>query len=541
MRRLLCVLLLTGCTASTGPSVRPAPEGATTGGVLRIGITAPGSIDPGNDYEPMGDLIVRTMCDPLIAADPMTGELRPALAESWVVTDSGQRLVLRLRKGLRFSDGSRLTADDVAFSLSRVASADFASAAASRLELIDGYRFVHGDAETDNDSERRSLKGVRVLDEQSVEITLSNPHADFLRVLTSPLTTPVPRAAGDVPAFGRRPVCSGPYVLTAPFLAGDTVVRLNRSPDHVGTDTSLTLGGAGYADTVEFRVFPTVAAAAAAQRRGEVDVAAAEPADTDVQTGPGPLVEFVGFPTSKTPVFDKLVVRRALALALDREALVASVFPGTRTAATGFLPPTTLPAFVADACGDLPVRGDVTKAQSLLTEAGVDLRGVRAPLYVNRDGKNLRLAQAVAARWKATLGFTAVVTPSTFDDYVLRGTSTQGFDGPFRFSWSTSFPDPDGSLYPLFSSERVGRDNFSRFSDPTVDRALVRQAREAEDATDRQLDYRKVEQLLCTSLPMVPLTFSTSRYLVAKTVTSAAPTYVDRTNGQLLVRELHLP
>jgi ABC-type transport system substrate-binding protein len=542
-RVLVLALLAAGCTTNAAPAVRPAADGARAGGTLRIGITQPGSLDPGNDYEPMGDLVLRTMCDPLIAADPRTGDLRPALVESWVVTDSGQRLVLRLRKGARFSDGTDVTADDVVHSLSRIASADYASAAAAQLSSIDGYREVHGDEETDNDLDRRRMKGVRALDDRSVEITLVRRQADFVRLLTSRLVTPVPRAAAaaDATAFARSPVCAGPYALAAPFRPGDKRIVLRRSAAHLPVDPTLTNGGRGYADVVEFHVYADADAAAAAQQRGAVDVAAARPTDVEVQSGPGPLVEYVGLPTATAPVFDRPVVRRALARALDRQALVDAVFPGTRVPATGFLPPTTLPVFRADACGDaLPAGGDVKGARADLAAAAVDLRDVQVTFYVNDDGRNLQLAREVAAQWKAAFGLTARPVPSTFDAFITRATSAAGFDGPFRFSWATPYPDPDGSLYPLFASDRIGRDNVSRFSDPQVDRALVRQAREAEAAGDRTADYRRAERLLCDAMPMIPLTFSRSRYLVSTAVGAAAGSLVDRTSGQFLVREAYL-
>ena len=537
---LAAALLAAGCTATDAGPLRPAAEGAVPGGVLRVGITAPGSLDPGNDYEPMGDLVLRAMCDPLIAADPVTGELEPALLQSWVVSDSGQRLVLRLRKDLRFSDGSPLTSDDLAFSLSRVASADFASAAAEQLSAIDGYAEVHGDKEADDDVDRRRLKGLRALDAQSLEITLSTRQGDFLRLLTSRLVTPVPRRSANASSFARQPVCSGPYALEKPYTPGDSVIRLVRSSSYTGSDTTLSRGGRGYVDALEFRVYADAAAAAAGQRRGEVHVAAAQPTDTrGVQSGPGPLVEFVGLPTATEPVFDKAVVRRALARALDREALVAAVFPRTRVPATGFLPPTTLPVFREEGCGEALVT-DVARARAELAAASVDLSGVQVPLYVNNDGRNLQLARAVAAQWKAALGLTAVPKPMPYDAFLALGTSAKGFDGPFRFSWATPYADPDGSLYPLFASDRIGRDNVARFSDQRVDETLTREAREADDEGDREAGYRRVEQLLCQAMPMVPLTFSLSRYLVAPSVASAAPTPVDRTSGQFLVREAYL-
>ncbi len=538
----LAAAVLTGCTGAATTATRPAPDGAQVGGVLRIGITQPGSVDPGNDYEPTGDLVISTMCDPLITVDPRTGELTPGLLQSWVVSNDGARLVLRLRKDARFSDGSRVTADDVAYSLSRVASADYASAAADRLQPIAGYGEVHGDVQTDDDSARRALTGVSILDDQSLEIALVERRADFLRVLTSRLTTPVPRALAskDPLAFSRRPVCSGPYALAQPYRAGDPAVVLERVRDYRGAGSAFTRGGAGYAERIEFQVFATAAAAAKAQRAGTVDVAAAEPQDrAGVQSVPGPEVELLGFPTTTSPLFDKPDVRRALALALDRVALAQAVYPATRVAATGFLPPTARPVYVADACADLPVRGDVPAAKALLAKLGVDLSGARVTYTVNDDGRNAAMARAVAAQWRKAFGLVAAVRPVSFDAFVQTGTSAAGFDGPFRFSWRTAVPDPDGMLYPLFSTERIGRDNFSRFSRPSLDRLLVRQARQAESAQDRQLDYRAAEQELCSALPMVPLTFSLSRHLVAPTISSATGAFLDGSTGLPLLRELY--
>ena len=124
---LLSALTLASCTADAAAPPRPGDPAARRGGVLRVGIIAPGSIDPGNVYEPSGDLIVRTMCAPLLAADPETSELLPAVAESWLVTDGGAGLTLRIRKDVRFSDGTELTAEDIVFTLTRIASAEYAS------------------------------------------------------------------------------------------------------------------------------------------------------------------------------------------------------------------------------------------------------------------------------------------------------------------------------------------------------------------------------------------------------------------------------
>ena len=532
-------LLATGCTTDAAPELRAGAAAAKPGGVLRIATTTPGSVDPGNAYEPVSELVVSTMCAPLLATDPETSELLPSVVESYLVTDGGTSISLRLRDDVRFSDGTELTSEDVAFTLSRIASADFASTAAERLAPIDGYAEVHGDEPTDDDVERRRLRGVAVRDKGSVQIQLAEPLSDFVRVLSSPLLSPVSRRAAerDPEGFARNPVCVGPYRLSKPYAPGDDALTLVRSEASPPVDASLTRGGRSYADTVEFRFYDDAASAAAAVLAGQADAAPARPSDTArVRSGPGPSVEYLGL-AAGSPAFEDPRVRRAVALAVDRQSLVQRVFPGTREPADGFLPVTSE---ADDTCAGLPARGDVAAAKALLVEAGADLSDVRVPLYFNDELRNKPLAEELARQLRAGLGLTAVPTPMTFAEYLAKAATPQGFDGLFRFSWSVPHADVDGYLHPLFSSDRIGRDNLSRFSDPDVDRSLDRIAREAEDDADRALGYEQVTELLCEKMPMVPLTTSLSRWLVDERIGSASGEFVDGSTGRLLVRELYV-
>jgi ABC-type transport system substrate-binding protein len=538
-RRLLAAVavLATACTGVHAASFRTPVQGAHRGGGLRVGITPPGSVDPGNDYEPAGDLVIRTMCDTLLTTDPRNGSVRPGLAESWIVADGGAKLVLRLREGLKFSDGSALTASDVAYSLSRVASADFASAGADQLRLIAGFDRVHGDVETDSDTDRRRLAGVTTSDKRTVEISLTRSYADFVRVLTTRLTAPVSRRAAeaDPRAFSRSPVCVGPYRLSEPFVAGATSLLLVRSRAYVPADAGLTGGGASYADQIRFRVYPSTDAVAAAATAGAVDVGAARPSDVNnVQSGPGPELEYLGL-ASDLPPLDRADVRRALALAISRTELVRRVFPATRVPATGFLPPTT---GAARSCDALPADGDPAAAVALLAKAGVDLHGAQGPIFFNSEFRNAALVAEVARQWHQVFGMDAVPTPLSYPAFLARGRATRGFRAAFRFSWSA--PDVDGYLTPLFSSDAVGRDNLSRFSDPDIDEALTRRAWRAVDTSDRSLAYRRIADLVCAQMPMIPLTFSLHRYVVSPQVGSASGSFMDRSTGQPLLREMYL-
>ena len=402
-----------------------------------------------------------------------------------------------------------------------------------------GYPELHGDVVTDDDTARRRLAGAAVRDDRTVQITLRAPQADFLRVFTSPLTAPVSEKAAeaDPSGFARDPVCVGPYRLEKPYAPGGTSLMLVRSRSYNGVDASLTEGGRSYADAVEFRFFPDAEAAAAAQEIGEVDAAPARPAGSlGLKTRPGPDVEYIGLPTTSAG-FREPAVRRALSLALDREALVQVVFPGTRFAADGFLPGT---APADDRCAASPVRADVGAARSLLAEVGADLAQMRVPLYFNDELRNRALVEEVARQWRESVGLVATPTPLSFADYVARGEGRPGFDGPFRFSWSIPFADLDGYLFPLFTTDRIGRDNFGRFSEPAIDEAIIRGARRAQDPDDRSLAYKRVTELLCEAMPMIPLTTSSSRWSVADHVGTATGSYIDSATGQPLLRELYL-
>ena len=536
---LLLILMLTACTAAGQPVLPAADPAARTGGTLRIGITAPGSVDPGNVYEPSGALVVRALCTPLLTTDPETGALRPGIVSSWVVSDDGLALSLRLRKDVRFTDGSLLRAADVAFSLSRIASADFASKAADRLAVVRGYPQVHGDVPTDDDAARERLLGVQVRDDRTVQITLFSPRADFVRLLSSPLLSPVSRRAvlADPEGSARSPVCVGPYRLEQPYTPGDRALALVRSDTASFVDGALPAGGPGLPDRLELTIFADEAAAAAAAVAGRVDVAPARPTDvTQVQSGTGPMLELIGFPTTVAP-FDNPLVRRALSLAIDRETLVARLFPHTRVPATGFVPG---PTELGESCAAVPARGDVAAATALLRQAGVDLRAVRVPLPYDDELRHRGTVTEVARQWQQTLGLVAVPTPLSFASYLRTGTGQTGFAGPFRFSWSVPWSDIDGYLRPLYTTGAIGRDGFARFSDPALDRVLLREASEATDPADRELAQRQALSLLCQAMPMAPLTASLARFVVADRVGAAGGRYVDSSTGGLLLRGLYL-
>jgi ABC-type transport system substrate-binding protein len=524
---LAALALLASCSPSTG---RATPPAGPVGGTLRVAITQPGSLDPGNAYEPQGMLVDSLLCEPLLSVDPATGKLRPGLASNWVVSDHGTRITLRLRKA-RFSNGARVTSDDVIASLSRAAGEDFAGNAASLLEPIIGWDEITGRKDTSHERDHQVLAGVTAIDGSSLTINLKRRDADFLRVLAHPVAAPVPQAAHEPEGFEAQPVCAGPYKLAGRWAPADTLIRLVRNPRYHARNPVFSNGGRGYADEVDFKVYPSADAAFAAWQAGEVDVAAVPPGRR-ADVAPGLLhealsgyVDYIGVPASG-PLADPKV-RVALSMAIDRSAAAAP----SRKPAAGFLPP-------FNGCGRAtPAAADVVGAQAMLAQAKVDLRGVDLDLAFNDELGNRAVVQSVADQWQKAFGLRVSLKPTPFDELAAQAATPQGIKGAFREGWQPAVTGPEAYIGPLFTSAGIGTDNFSRFVDPAVQRVLDREARSAGDESDRALAYKSVERQLCHVMPLIPVDAGVSRW--ATRAWGSGRTTLDRDRGWPVLRELY--
>jgi ABC-type transport system substrate-binding protein len=502
--------------------------------------------------DPSGDLIARTICEPLILFDPVSGAPKPGIADSWIVSDGGRRITVRLRKGVRFHNGQKVTAEDAVRALSRVASQDNASELAPVLEPIVGYEELHGDLESTGRSQPGVLKGLVVNDAHSFEMRLKRPDADFVRVLGQPLASPVPwrLAEKDPEAFARHPVCAGPYEVVGSMAAGQGELAVRRFEGYYAKAAVFPRGGAGYLDAIRFRFPPAGGPAVSAVQGfadGTADVARISRSDRvealrfgdSLVEGPTGDVEYIGLPARVEP-FDNPVVRTALSQGLDRKRMVERVFAGGRLPATGFFAPSLGPLSAAGSCGErAPEAGDVPGAKARLSQAGVELAGRTVKLYFNDELGNAAVVQEVALQWKEAFGLVVQPVPMGWDKYLARATGAGGFDGAFRTGWRPEFPSADRAVYPLLGSSAIGKSNFSRHSDIAFDRLVEESARRTSSDADRLLDYLKAERLACETMPMIPLAFGQTHFLVRAARLGAAGGHMtDRVSGEVLLREL---
>lgn len=552
---VVLVLVFAACAKEQQTILRRASPGAKRGGTLVVAITEPSSIDPAaiSSFDTAARLVNQTMCDRLVEYDPVTGTAVPAVAESWVVANGGRTLTIKLRREARFSDGSRVTAEDVAYSLSRVAAAETASPVAELVRDVVGYRQLHGEDEDETGDDTDLLRGVSVIDNYSLQVDLDTNQAEFFRLMGHPLATPVSKrfAKGDPEGFAAKPVCSGPYKLTKEWGPKDSVIRLIRDPNYYARNVAFTQGGAGYADAIEFRIFPNARAAFDAYAAKRVDVVAVPQASAsdakrlgaDYVRAPSPVLEYIGLPVNVPPM-NNVGLRVALSLALDRTKLVRDVWGDDKIPATGIFPPTLGREFYkpdGPCAKAAPARADIANARKAMAASGTTGSTV-VRLFFNNELGNDKLVRAVAAQWKSVFANLNVQTvPMPWPSYLQTATSPTGFSGPFRMSWAPQYPSPEEYLTPLFSSARAGRDNITRFSNGFIDRALEFDARRATEDGERAEAYRAIHDGACVQMPLIPIAFgSTHRVVRAAKLATATEKISDLSTGEVVLRELYL-
>jgi ABC-type transport system substrate-binding protein len=431
-------------------------------------------------------------------------EVVPDLAEKWQVSSDGRTYTFTLRKGARFHDGREVRAADVKFSLERAADpANQSPAAPTYLGDILGFaERLEGKAP--------ELAGVKVRDDTTLEISLAEPHVEFLAKLTFPVAYVVDRANVEAggPRWWMRPNGSGPFRVRE-AKPGESLV-LARNDAYYGQKPALS----------EVHFFP--AAPVPAYEAGQLDLALVELPDVErVTDKSNPLsrelrvrtdmdIHYLGFNVTAKP-FDDVMVRQAFNHALDREKIATVTFKKTVVKAGGILPP-GMPG------RNDKVKGldfDVSRARQLITESSyrdvknfpeivLTIMGTRteAPAEIN----------AIVATYRQNLGVDVRVRGldrSAFLETLQRGRARFQM---FYTGWVADYADPQNFLDLLFHSKSP--ENGTLYASPDVDRLLER-ARAERDHGARMRLYQDVEERVLRDAPWVPLWHS-KRYVLVK-------------------------
>lgn len=495
VRRLLlvAVAVATLAPAPAAPQAPAAGDDAAGTAYRRPLGNDPATLDPARINDVYGRSVAQQIFDGLVSFD-QTLAITPALAQFWKASRDGLTWTFNLRKGVKFHHGREVTADDVVFSLTRILDPRLTSSAADSFLTIKGAReYREGRAST--------VSGLVALDRHTVQITLSEAFTPFVSLLAVGHAKIVPRdiveQRGD--QFGLQPVGTGPFKFSG-WERGRSIV-LVANADY--------FDGAPQISRVVYRVFPGEASGVMYEefRRGNLeDSQVPTPDHARIVVAPGHVyvkrpmfnLRHYGFNGRVPPLNDRRV-RLAIAHAIDREAILDTVFLGRFTPARGVLPPGTLGYNPAVRSASF----DPARSRELLAQAGYPEGRGLAPIAFWSSVKSERIGREHEhmKRTLAAVGIRAEFHYLT-DWPAFSKMLVEGRAPAFLYAWYADIPDPDNFLHQLFHS-RSPR-NYTGYANAVVDDLLLN-ARNAPDAQRRVELYRRAEQLILEDAPILPV------------------------------------
>ena len=463
MSLVLAAAMALSLAACGGNQENNGSGGGTAGGYKNTLTWAQGadvtSLDPHQGKETPAVQVNTQIFDTLVTVDPETNEVVPQIAESWEQTDD-QTYVFKIREGIKFHDGSDLTAEDVKFSLDRARN----SAAVSYIVNF--------------------IEEVTVDDDHTVTVKTTAPYAPTLRNLAIPFAAIVPKAVveADENAFIQNPVGSGPYKFVE-WNHGDHVT-LKAFDDYYA--------GKPETENLIMKVIPETSQRTIALETGEVDLA------YDLAVNDIPKVNsddkltvyeipsltcwYVSMNMNKKP-FDNPKVREAMSMAIDRQTIIDTINAGSGQTADAIIAPAVFGYYSTGVKEYNP-----TKAKELLAEAGYP-NGFSTTLWVNDNQSRIEMCQAMQAML-LEVGVQCNLEVLEFGSFISR--TTAGDHDLAYFGWTTSSGDADYSYYSLEHSTQQGAaGNRSFLADPDVDK-LLEEARSNTNEEERKELYKEL-------------------------------------------------
>jgi oligopeptide transport system substrate-binding protein len=484
-------------TATPEPVAPTAePTAAPAGNELRLQAQEPETIDPALVQDATSHSFVSLLFSGLVALDSNL-EVVPDLAERWEVDETGTVYTFYLRQDAVFHSGRAVTAEDVRYSIERACDPERGSVQRAQSYLND----IVGVMERTR-GEARTISGLQVLDEHTIQITIDAPKPYFLSKLTYPTSFVVDKQNVEDTSriWTTRPNGTGPFQMVE---NGVTSMTLGAFDDYYRGRPSI--------DQITFYY---QGQAMNRYERGEIDVIEVgidnidrvldpnDPLHAELRTVPQMDVWYIGFNASIAP-FDDRDVRRAFALATNKKAIAEIVYNKMVVPATGILPP-GMPGYNPDLEG-LPYDPDM--AAEALVESTYGDASELPPITLTVTDSDT--GEMYAEMYKQVLGVDVQVEVVDWGPY-LNGLDNQAYQ-MFSLGWIGDYPDPQNFLDLLFHSGSAY--NHGAYSNPAVDE-LIEAARTEQDHGARMALYQQAEQLLVEDAAWIPIYHSSGYYLV---------------------------
>jgi peptide/nickel transport system substrate-binding protein len=493
-RFLLMFAAITLLAVSGGLAGCGAPK-RDPGTVVFLIQSSPASLDPRVGTDEPSEHIDELLFDGLVKKDAQF-HFAPALAQSWEQSDA-RTFIFHLRSGVKFSDGRALTARDVVWTINSMKSGAVISPKAASYASVDS---------------------VEARDPLTVVFHLKHADNFLLSNLATDAIGIVPEGSGR--DFWRNPVGTGPFKFVSQRIDQDMVIE--RNPMSWSVEPKI--------ERVRFAVVPDAITQSLELEKGSGDVESNSlPMDSipilssqpnlTVDDAPGTMVQYLAFNT-RDPILKDARVRQAIACAINRDLIVATLYHGHARTAMSLLPQNHW-AWTSDVA---PYDYDPARAERLLDEAGYPrgADGVRLHLTIKSStDERARLLAAVLQQQMARVGIALDIRSNEFATFyadVVRGAFQM-----YSLYWIGGNEQPD--IFSLvFSSARFPPNgaNRGRYSNPQLD-ALLDDAYQSQDMARRRADYVEAQQILARDLPSVNLWYLDTLVVHNRRLTNVVP------------------
>lgn len=502
---LITASLWAGIAQSAPPQTAPA-DIRDSGFVYCVN----GQVSTFNPQKAGSGLIVDTLAaqlyDRLLDVDPYTYRLVPDLAESWEVLDNGATYRFHLREGVAFQTTEwfkpkrYFNADDVVFTFQRIFDRD------NPWHSVNGTSFPYFDSLQFADS----VQSVRKIDSHTVEFRLRQPDASFLWHLATHYASVMSAEYAAILAksdhqelLDRQPVGTGPFQL-AEYRAGQ-YVRLQRhahfwrgTPLMPQVVVDLGSGGTGRLSKLLTGECDVLAWPAASQ----LTILRDDPR-LRLTLRPGMNIAYLAFNTDKAPL-NNPEVRHALALSINNQRLMQSIYYGTAETAASILPRASW-AYDSEA---KVTAYDPEKARARLKELGLENLTLHLWVPTTSQAWNpspLKTAELIQADM-AQIGVKIVIVPveGRFQEARL-----MDMNHDLTLSgWATDSNDPDSFFRPLLSCAAIdSQTNFAHWCNRDFD-SVLQKALSSQQLSQRIDAYDEAQKILAQELPVLPLASS---------------------------------
>ena len=464
------------------------------------------------------DASSKSIYNRLVQFEPGTTKTVPGLAESWEVSDDGLEITFKLRSGVKFHTTDFFTptrdfnADDVLFTFERQLKADNPFHA-----YVEGASWEYFNAMSMPDL----VKSIEKVDDMTVKFVLNRPEAPFIANMAMDFASVVSKEyadklteSGSISDLNQKPVGTGPFQFVA--YQPDAVIRYKANPDY--------WAGKQPIDDLVFAISTDASVRQQKLTAGECHITPyPNPADIEslkanealnVMEQEGLNVGYLAYNTQQAP-FDKAEVRKALNMAINKDAIHDAVFQGAGQAAKNPIPPTMWS--YNDAVED--DKYDPEAAKKMLEDAGVKDLSMKVwamPVQRPYNPNARRMAELIQEDF-SKIGVTVEVVSYEWGEYLERSKATDR-DGAVLLGWTGDNGDPDNFLAVLLGCDAVGGSNRAQWCNEEFN-DLVQKAKTLSSQDERAKLYEEAQVVFKREAPWATIAHSVVFMPMRKEVT----------------------